>query len=123
MEYKIIGDLMQALRVDLTQGEEMYAEAGSMLYMSEGIEFDSKMKGGILGGLARKFLAGESLFMSVFRCNAPRAHMAFGAPITAEKPALVIPCLPVSSACTARPPSRRPVVSGPCPARPDSRPH
>ena len=82
MEYKIIGDLMQALRVDLTQGEEMYAEAGSMLYMSEGIEFDSKMQGGILDGLARKFLAGESLFMSVFRCNTPRAHMAFGAPIT-----------------------------------------
>ena len=82
MEYKIIGDVMQALRVDLRQGEEMFAEAGSMLYMSDGIEFDSQMKGGLLGGLARKFLAGETLFMSVFRCTAPTAHMAFGAAVT-----------------------------------------
>lgn len=81
MEYKIVGDTMQALTVQLQRGEEMFAEAGSMLYMSEGIQLDSQMKGGFLKGLARKFLAGESLFMSVFRCQSDRAHMAFAAPI------------------------------------------
>lgn len=81
MDYKIIGDDMQALTLELQQGEEIYAEAGSMLYMSEGIQLDSQMRGGFLKGLARKFLAGESLFMSVFRCTAPRAHMAMASAI------------------------------------------
>jgi uncharacterized protein (TIGR00266 family) len=81
MDYKVIGDDMQALTLQLQQGEEVFAEAGSMLYMSDGIELDSQMKGGFLKGLARKFLAGESLFMSVFRCNAPKAHMAMASAI------------------------------------------
>lgn len=80
MDYKIIGDDMQALTLSLQPGEEIYAEAGAMLYMTEGVQLDSQMKGGILGGLARKFLAGESLFMSVFRANTP-AQMALAAPI------------------------------------------
>jgi uncharacterized protein (TIGR00266 family) len=79
MDYKIIGDDMQALQLSLQQGEEVYAEAGSMLYMSDGIHLDAQMRGGILGGLARKFLAGESLFMSVFRANQP-GHLALAAP-------------------------------------------
>ena len=81
MEYKIIGDVMQALKLELKPGEEIYAEAGSMLYMSDGIELSAQMRGGLLKGLARKFLAGESLFMSVFRCSSP-ATMALAAPIT-----------------------------------------
>jgi uncharacterized protein (TIGR00266 family) len=80
VEYKIVGDDMQALTLSLQPGEEIYAEAGAMLYMTDGIELDSQMKGGILGGLARKFLAGESLFMSVFRANQP-AQLALAAPI------------------------------------------
>lgn len=81
MDYKIVGDVMQALNLNLQRGEEIYAEAGSMLYMSDGIELDSQMRGGFLKGLARKFLAGESLFLSVFRCTSDRAHMALAAPI------------------------------------------
>jgi uncharacterized protein (TIGR00266 family) len=84
MEYKIVGDVMQALTLTLQPGEEVYAEAGSMLYMSEGVELDSQMRGGFLKGLARKFLAGESLFMSVFRGSAPNAHLALAAPITGK---------------------------------------
>src|SRR5213593_479567 len=71
MEYKIVGDDMQAVQIDLRQGEEIYAEAGAMLYMGQGIDLQARMQGGIVKGLMRKFLAGESLFMSVFRCNTP----------------------------------------------------
>ena len=84
MDYKIVGDVMQALRLDLNANEEIYAEAGTMLYMSEGIDFQAKMQGGLMKGLMRKFLAGESLFMSVFRCHAPRAHMALANPIAGK---------------------------------------
>lgn len=80
MEYKLVGDVMQALQVTLNQGEEVYAEAGAMLYMQPGIELQSKMQGGLMKGLMRKFLAGESMFMSVFRCNVPQAKMAFANP-------------------------------------------
>jgi uncharacterized protein (TIGR00266 family) len=81
MEYKVLGDVMQALSITLQRGEEVQAEAGSMLYMSEGVQLDSQMRGGFLKGLARKFLAGESLFMSVFRCDGDRATMALASAI------------------------------------------
>ncbi|MEO8217546.1 MAG: TIGR00266 family protein [Acidobacteriota bacterium] len=80
MEYQIVGDVMQALKLQLNPGEEVFAEAGAMLYMNDGVQFDARMKGGLLKGLARKFLAGESLFMSVFRATAPGTHLALAAP-------------------------------------------
>ncbi len=84
MEYKLVGDVMQALRLDLRQGEEVFAEAGAMLYMGQGIELQARMQGGLVKGLMRKFLAGESMFLSIFRCNAPTGHMAMANPIAGK---------------------------------------
>ena len=84
MDYKIHGDVMQALQITLQQGEEVFAEAGSMLYMGAGIELQAKMQGGLMKGLMRKFLAGESMFMSVFRCDAPKGTMALANPIAGK---------------------------------------
>lgn len=84
MNYKIEGDVMQALHLQLQQGEEIYAEAGSMLYMGPGIDLQAKMQGGLMKGLMRKFLAGESLFMSVFRCDTPQAELALANPIAGK---------------------------------------
>jgi uncharacterized protein (TIGR00266 family) len=84
MEYKIVGDVMQALQVQLHQNEELYAEAGAMLYMGAGIDLQAKMQGGLMKGLMRKFLAGESMFMSVFRCQTASAHLALANPIAGK---------------------------------------
>jgi uncharacterized protein (TIGR00266 family) len=84
MEYKITGDVMQALQLTLRQGEEVFAEAGAMLYMGRGIELQAKMQGGVMKGLMRKFLAGESMFMSVFRCDAAEGKMALANPIAGK---------------------------------------
>src|SRR5438067_12651342 len=84
MEYQIVGDVMQALQIQLRQGEEIYAEAGAMLYMGAGIDLQAKMQGGLMKGLMRKFLAGESLFMSVFRCDTATAHLALANPIAGK---------------------------------------
>ena len=84
MEYKISGDVMQALQIQLRQGEEVFAEAGSMLYMDQGIDLQSKMQGGFMKGLMRKFLAGESMFMSVFRCTAANGRLALANPIAGK---------------------------------------
>jgi len=75
---------MQALQVQLHQNEELYAEAGAMLYMGPGIDLQAKMQGGLMKGLMRKFLAGESLFMSVFRCETASAHLALANPIAGK---------------------------------------
>ncbi|MGZ5494761.1 MAG: TIGR00266 family protein [Thermoanaerobaculia bacterium] len=84
MDYQLEGDVMQALHLNLRQGEEVFAEAGSMLYMGPGIELQAKMQGGLMKGLMRKFLAGESMFMSIFRCNTPTARMALANPIAGK---------------------------------------
>jgi len=75
---------MQALQITLQQNEEVYAEAGTMLYMSQGIDLQARMQGGLMKGLMRKFLAGESLFMSVFRCAAQSGHLALANPIAGK---------------------------------------
>ena len=41
-----------------------------MMFMTDAIEMDAKMEGGFLGGLKRKFLAGESFFITYFRSDA-----------------------------------------------------
>ena len=75
---------MQALVVDLRQSEELYAEAGAMLYMGPGIELQARMQGGLVKGLMRKFLAGETMFMSVFRCNSANGQLALANPIAGK---------------------------------------
>ena len=51
--HEIIGDDMQAVVVSLGSGDEIRAEAGAMTYMTDGIEMDARMPGGLLGGLKR----------------------------------------------------------------------
>ncbi len=56
--------------VQLTGGESIVAEAGSMVSMSASIQVDTKMKGGLLKSLARSMLAGESFFINTFQAGA-----------------------------------------------------
>lgn len=46
VDYKIIGDDMQVVEVELDPGETVVAEAGAMNYMDEGITFEAKMGDG-----------------------------------------------------------------------------
>jgi uncharacterized protein (TIGR00266 family) len=78
--HEIIGDDMQAVIITLASGEEVRAEAGAMTYMTDGIEMDARMTGGLLGALKRRVLAGESLFLTFFRSHVPAAKVAFSGP-------------------------------------------
>jgi uncharacterized protein (TIGR00266 family) len=78
--HEIIGDDMQAVVLTLGGGDVVRAEAGALMYMTDAIEMDAKMEGGLLGGLKRKLLAGESLFITYFRSNAAGAKVAFAGP-------------------------------------------
>ena len=57
--------------VNMDRGEEIVAEAGAMVSMSSGIQIETKARGGILGGLARSFLGGESFFLNTFKAVEP----------------------------------------------------
>ena len=78
--HEIIGDDMQAVVLSLGGGDVVRAEAGAMMYMTANIEMDAKMDGGLLGGLKRKFLAGESLFITYFKGAAAGGKVAFAGP-------------------------------------------
>ena len=54
MEYKISGDNLQLVTIQLPPDEKIYAEAGSMVYMSANVNMEAKMRGGILKSLGRK---------------------------------------------------------------------
>lgn len=65
-------------KVTLDAQEELLAEAGSMIAMSDFINVSTTLRqgkgGGLLGGLKR-MMAGESLFLSVFRCYQPNGEI------------------------------------------------
>jgi uncharacterized protein (TIGR00266 family) len=77
-EFHVVGDVMQAVVIPLAPGQEVQAEPGALLYMAGEVEMDSNMRGGLWGGLKR-IVAGESLFITRFRC-AGQGQVAFAAP-------------------------------------------
>lgn len=90
VSYKVYGDDLQFVEVELDPQEKVIAEAGAMMYMEQGINFETKMGdgsnpgGGLLGALgsaAKRAFTGESIFMTHFT-NTSKAvnHVAFGAP-------------------------------------------
>ena len=90
VDFKIFGDDMQFVEVELDPGEATVAEAGGMMYMDEQIEMEtifgdgSQQNSGVMGalmGAGKRLLTGESLFMTVFiNQGQGRRRVAFGAP-------------------------------------------
>src|ERR1700704_6417212 len=52
-----------AVVVALEPGEKLTSEAGAMMFISGDVQMDVEMPGGLMGGLKRAALAGESLFL------------------------------------------------------------
>ncbi len=80
IDFKIYGDDMQTVEVELDPREAVRAEAGAMMYMENGIEMQTSTDGGIFKGVKRMF-TGESFFITSFMNNgAGKKHVAFAAP-------------------------------------------
>jgi uncharacterized protein (TIGR00266 family) len=80
IDYKIFGDDMQAIEIELDSGEGVRAETGAMLYMENGIEMQTSTGGGMFSGFKR-MLTGDSFFITTFLNNGPaKSRVAFGAP-------------------------------------------
>lgn len=97
IDYKIMGTSIQVVEVELDPRETVIAEAGSMLFMEDGIRFETKMgdgsnpTSGFLGKLKQvgsRILTGESLFMTHFTHDGHgKAKIGFAAPY----PGTIIP--------------------------------
>jgi uncharacterized protein (TIGR00266 family) len=90
VDYKIIGDDIQLVEIELDPGETVVAEAGAMNYMDDGITFEAKMGDGsrpdegVFGKLlnvGKRVLTGESLFITHFTNGGyGKKSVAFAAP-------------------------------------------
>ncbi|MBW1981784.1 MAG: TIGR00266 family protein [Deltaproteobacteria bacterium] len=80
IDYRILGDDMQIVEVELDPGEGVRAEAGAMMYMDDSIVMQTSTGGGLFRGFKR-MLTGESFFITTFLNNGnEKARVAFGAP-------------------------------------------
>ncbi len=74
LEYQIYGDNLQVARLKLKPGQEVFAEAGKMLYKTPNVDWETRMSGTSLGekiwGALKRKVMGESLFMTYFRASA-----------------------------------------------------
>ena len=90
IDYKIIGEDIQVVEIELDPNETVIAEAGAMLYMEDGIQFETKMGDGseanqsIMGKIFQagtRLITGESLFMTHFSNRGyGKRKVAFAAP-------------------------------------------
>lgn len=97
LDYRIIGDDIQLVEIELDPGETVIAEAGSMMYMDNEIRFETKMGDGsnpnqsLMGKLlsaGTRVLTGESLFVTHFTNQGQgKKKVAFAAPY----PGMIIP--------------------------------
>ncbi len=89
IDYQVIGDDLQAVIITLDPGEAVFAEAGAMMFMREGITMattlDPNARSGSLFdklvGAGKRVLSGDSFFVTLFgNEGARRADVAFAAP-------------------------------------------
>ncbi len=92
VDYKLFGDDMQFVQIELDPGETVLAEAGAMMYMDGKIKMETifgdgsekEKSSGLMGklmGAGKRVLTGEGLFMTTYtNAQSGKAHVAFAAP-------------------------------------------
>ena len=77
MDYKILGSTMPVVEFTLEQGEKLCSQSGAMKWMTQGIDMNTGMAGGLAGAFKRK-IAGESSFLNYFTSQQDGEKIAFG---------------------------------------------
>ncbi|MFM7730412.1 MAG: TIGR00266 family protein [Flavobacteriales bacterium] len=90
IDYRIFGEEMQCVEIELDPQETVIAESGAFMYMDDGIAMEtifgdgSQQTGGFfskLMGAGKRLLTGESLFMTAFSHQGMgKARVAFASP-------------------------------------------
>ena len=81
LDFTIQGDNLQVARIRLKPGQEVYAEAGKMVYKTANVQWETRMSGETLGdkilGALRRTVTGESLFLTYFRADGSAGEVGF----------------------------------------------
>ena len=90
IDYKIYGDDLQAVEIELDPQETVVAEAGGMNWMEDGIQFEARLGDGskpnsgffdTVWGIGKRLLTGESIFLTHFTNNGlGKKSVAFASP-------------------------------------------
>ena len=91
IDYKIVGEEMQYVEIELDPNETAVAESGSFMMMDDGIQMQTifgdgsqNQGGGLLGkllGAGKRLIVGESLFMTAFTNTAyGKKRVSFASP-------------------------------------------
>jgi uncharacterized protein (TIGR00266 family) len=86
LRYKILGTTMQAVVLEVPQGQRVFSERGGMSWMSANVQMQTNMEGG-LGGAFKRMFSGESIFMVEFQSTGGTAVIGF----SAEFPGKIVP--------------------------------
>ncbi|NIP40990.1 MAG: TIGR00266 family protein [Candidatus Aenigmarchaeota archaeon] len=86
MKYDLQGTTMQILNVELDEKETIVSESGRLIFMSDNVKMDTRMKGGFWSAIKRKF-AGESFFLVNFTSLKGNGIVSFGS----EFPGKIVP--------------------------------
>ena len=72
------------VRATLAAGEQISAESGAMMAMTPGVSLDARIEGGLLKGLKRSVLGGESLFITKATAGADGDWIDFAASLPGD---------------------------------------
>lgn len=82
MRYEILyGSAFPVVQCDLEYGETLQAESDAMVAMSATLNVEGSMGGNLLGGLARRILAGESFFFQTITAARGPGRVLLGHPL------------------------------------------
>ena len=79
MEYAIESQPSYSLlEVTLQPGEQLVTEAGAMAWMDSNIDVETSVRGGMLSGVKRSLLGGESFFQNTYSARGAPATVGLG---------------------------------------------
>lgn len=82
MEYSIEGEY-PVLRINLKNGEQVLTGSGNLSWMTMGVDYDAKLKGGIMGGIKRSFAQADA-FLNTYTATEDNQEIAFASALPGE---------------------------------------
>jgi len=93
LDYQIVGTVLQAVVLQVEPGQTVYSETGGMAWMSGNVTMNTNTGGGgaglggMLGGMMKRAVSGESLFIVDYTVSGGRGLIAFAS----EFPGKIVP--------------------------------
>lgn len=86
MKYKIIGQTVPVVEMELNRGEKVYTQSGGLAYCSDNVAMSTNARGGVMKSLGRIF-SRESIFMTNYTAERDDVTVAFASTV----PGTVVP--------------------------------